>query len=50
MYAQIPPNFFSIVNAIGFDQKVDIPVIFTGTGKMLGDAGSGELIEHFYPI
>ena len=45
MHADVPPYFFSIVNAVRFDQQFDVIVIIFDAVKNVRYAGSREFIK-----
>ena len=48
--ADVPPDFFCVVDAVGFDQKIDVVLKFGVAGKGIGDAGAWEVFKDFGAI
>jgi len=50
VWADVPPDFLGVVDAVGFDEEVDEVSVFAPGGEVIGDVGAGELIEYFAAV
>ena len=47
MRADVPPDFFGVVDAVGLDEEVDVLLELGVAGEAVGEVGAGEVFEDF---
>ena len=50
MEPDIPPDFFRVIDAAGFDQQFAVILVLGEDLERIGNAGARETLEHFKPI
>ena len=48
--ADVPPDFFGVVDAVGLDEEVDVVFELGVAGEAVGEVGAGEVFEDFCAI